>query len=93
VTGDLTLQGGLQHPLGRLLQQSAFTGQLQPLAPTRSTTIVINCSSIVALTAVSVIKKLFLDHQIRRLIRHSRKLPANRSCAPGHVDHQLTLLQ
>ncbi|GAA3372588.1 hypothetical protein GCM10017744_104700 [Streptomyces antimycoticus] len=32
VIGDLALQGGLQHPLGELLQQPALTGQLQALA-------------------------------------------------------------
>ena len=30
VVGDLALQGGLQHPLGQLLQQPALAGQLQP---------------------------------------------------------------
>lgn len=33
VVGDLALQGGFQHALGQLLQQSALAGQLQaPLA-------------------------------------------------------------
>ena len=31
VVGDLALQGGLQHPLGQLLQQSARTRQLHAL--------------------------------------------------------------
>jgi hypothetical protein len=30
VIGQLTLQGGLQQPLGQLLQQPALPGQLQP---------------------------------------------------------------
>lgn len=32
VIGDLTFQGGLQHPLGQLLQQAALANQLQALA-------------------------------------------------------------
>jgi hypothetical protein len=31
LVGDLALQGGLQQPLGQLLQQPALTGQLQTL--------------------------------------------------------------
>ncbi|MEV6553915.1 hypothetical protein AB0M57_35255 [Streptomyces sp. NPDC051597] len=31
VIGDLTLQSGLQHPLGQLLQQPNRPGQLQPV--------------------------------------------------------------
>jgi hypothetical protein len=33
VIGDLAFQGGLQHPLGQLLQQPALPGQLQPVGP------------------------------------------------------------
>ncbi|WP_028805596.1 hypothetical protein [Streptomyces sp. 142MFCol3.1] len=29
--GDLAFQGGLQHPLGQLLQQPSLAGQLQAL--------------------------------------------------------------
>ena len=32
MVGDLALQGGLQNPLGQLLQQPTLAGQLQPLA-------------------------------------------------------------
>jgi hypothetical protein len=31
VIGEFTLQGGLQHDPGQLLQQTTVTGQLQPL--------------------------------------------------------------
>jgi hypothetical protein len=31
MVGDLTVQCGLQNPLGQLLQQAALTGQLQPV--------------------------------------------------------------
>ena len=31
MVGDLALQGGLQQPLGQLLEQSALAGQLQAL--------------------------------------------------------------
>jgi hypothetical protein len=31
VVGDLTVQGGLEDPLGQLLQQTTLTGQLQPV--------------------------------------------------------------
>ncbi|WP_186404013.1 hypothetical protein [[Actinomadura] parvosata] len=77
--GDLAFQRRLQHPLGQLLQQATLTGQLQPLTagpvhehrdqlPAVSERSGSTGSSFMdnGSTAVSDIKRLFLDHQIRR---------------------------
>lgn len=81
MVGDLALQSGFQHPLGELLQQTPPSPvNCRPSPRARSTSIAINCSSLIALdtrpgpgstdsdstTAVSDIWRLSLDHQIRR---------------------------
>ncbi len=45
VVGDLALKGGLQQPLGQLLQQPTLAGQLQALGLVRFTSSSINWSS------------------------------------------------
>ncbi|GAB3003113.1 hypothetical protein GCM10023080_081010 [Streptomyces pseudoechinosporeus] len=78
VVGDLALQGGLQHPLGQLLQQPALAGQLQPLVPgpvnqhrnellvRHRTRRCLNLLGLLALHGGLRHQTHLLDHQIRR---------------------------
>jgi hypothetical protein len=78
VVGDLALQGGLQHPLGQLLQQPVLAGQLQPLVPSpvnqhrnelfvrHRTRRCLNLLGLLVLHGGLRHQTHLLDHQIRR---------------------------